>query len=114
VLNGGWVKWFYEGRPATTHATHPEPAVFTPCVNEDVICRIDDLKGRVGAAGTSILDVRAPEEYNGTNSRGNARSGHVPGAVHIEWTEFVTHDDRRVFKPAVGILQMLTRAGITP
>jgi thiosulfate/3-mercaptopyruvate sulfurtransferase len=114
LLDGGWNKWFAEGRPATTHATHPQPASFTSHVNEDVICRVDDLKAKVGAAGTRILDVRSPEEYAGTSDRGNARKGHVPGAAHIEWTDFVTRDDNRVFKPAAEIKEMLDRAGISP
>lgn len=114
VLNGGWLKWFYEGRPSTTHATHPEPASFTPRVDEQVICRVDDLKAKVGSPDVRIFDTRSAEEYAGTNNRGNARAGHVPGAAHIEWSDFITKDDNRVFKPAAEIKGMLDRAGISP
>lgn len=113
VLNGSWNKWLSEGRPVTFHATQAERTTFTPRVNEGAICRVDRLKGLVGSSDAVIFDVRSPEEYAGTNARGNKRAGHVPGAVHIEWTDFVTHDDRRVFKPAAEITQMLEHAGIT-
>jgi thiosulfate/3-mercaptopyruvate sulfurtransferase len=75
---------------------------------------VDDLKAKVGAPGTVILDVRTDEEWLGTNSRGNKRVGHVPGAVHIEWLDFVTKDDRRVFKPASEIEVLLAAQGIKP
>ncbi|HTE84023.1 MAG TPA: rhodanese-like domain-containing protein, partial [Dehalococcoidia bacterium] len=114
VLNGGWHKWLYEGRAVTTHATRPDPATFTPKPNEEVLCRLDRLEDTIGAAESGILDVRSKEEFAGTNSRGNRRVGHVPGAKHIEWLDFVTADDRRVFKPAAEIRSMLERAGIHP
>lgn len=114
VLNGGWYKWLYEGRPVTTHAAHPEPARFTPRTNDAILCTLDQLQQRVGVPETRILDVRSVEEYTGTNSRGNKRTGHVPGAVHLEWLDFVTRDDRRVFKPASEIKAMLEGAGIHP
>lgn len=114
VLNGGWHKWLHEGRPVTTHATHAAPATFTPRTDAGVLCTLDHLRDLVGASDARILDVRSIEEFNGTNARGNKRSGHVPGAAYIEWLDFVTRDDRRVFKPAAEIRQMLERAGISP
>lgn len=114
VLNGGWHRWLHEGLPITTHATNPQPATFTPSTIDELTCGVDDLKGLVGDTGTSILDVRSAEEFAGTNNRGNARAGHVPGAAHIEWTDFVTRDERRVFKPAAEIKSMLDHAGVTP
>ena len=35
-----------------------------------------------------IIDVRSEEEYSGATSHGNMRAGHVPGAVHLEWSDF--------------------------
>jgi len=114
VLNGGWHRWLSEGRPITFHQTHPEKALFTPRPNEALICRVDDLKAKIGDPSTRIMDMRTDEEWAGTNSRGNRRVGHVPGAVHVEWLNFVTSDDRRVFKPAEELRAMLTAHGITP
>ncbi len=114
VLNGGWHRWLTEGRPVTFHQTQPERGSFTPRANESVICRIDELQAKAGAGGGGILDVRTDEEWLGTNSRGNTRAGHVPGAVHLEWLNFVTRDDRRVFKPAAELRAMLREVGINP
>jgi thiosulfate/3-mercaptopyruvate sulfurtransferase len=114
VLNGGWHRWLTEGYPTTFHQTRPEPGSFTPRVNESLICRVDDLKARVGDSSVGILDVRTDDEWLGTNNRGNQRAGHVPGAVHLEWLNFVTSDDRRVFKPASELRAMLRDVGINP
>ncbi|HZU75888.1 MAG TPA: sulfurtransferase, partial [Dehalococcoidia bacterium] len=114
VLNGGWHRWLYEGRPITTHATHPEPATFTPRPRPDVLCTLDELKARVGRPGTQILDVRSDEEWRGENDRGNKRRGHVPGAAHLEWLNFVSKDDRRIFLPAEELRAMLRSAGVEP
>jgi thiosulfate/3-mercaptopyruvate sulfurtransferase len=38
----------------------------------------------------------------------------VPGAVHLEWVNFVTDDDRKVFKPAPELREMLGALGVTP
>jgi len=112
VLNGGWHKWIHERRPVTTDATQPAPARFTAKAELKAICTLDQLVGRAGSGG--ILDVRSAEEYAGTNSRGNRRTGHVPGAAHIEWLDFVTRDDLHVFKPAEEIRVMLAGAAIAP
>jgi thiosulfate/3-mercaptopyruvate sulfurtransferase len=115
VLNGGWHRWLTEGRPITFHQTQPAaPGSFTPRVNESLNCRLDDLAARVGKAGVGILDVRTDEEWLGTNNRGNKRAGHVPGAVHLEWLNFVTRDDHRMFKPADELRAMLREVGIHP
>lgn len=114
VLNGGWYKWLYEGRPVTTHATRPERGSFTPRTNDAILCRLEGLKSAIGSSATDIFDVRSDEEFAGTNLRGNRRAGHVPGAKHIEWLDFVTQDDNRVFRPAGEIGAMLQNAGIDP
>lgn len=114
VLNGGWHRWLTEGRPVTFHQTRTERGSFTPRPNEAVICRLDDLKAAVESGNVGILDTRTDEEWLGTNDRGNKRTGRVPGAVHLEWLNFVTRDDRRVFKPADELRAMLREAGINP
>jgi thiosulfate/3-mercaptopyruvate sulfurtransferase len=112
VLNGGWHKWLYEGRAVTTHATHPDRVTFTPAVNNEVLCRIDRLKGAIESSAVDIFDVRSDEEFMGTNSRGNRRAGHVPNAKHVEWLDFVTKDDQRTLRSPSEIGAMLREAGI--
>ncbi|MHC1750655.1 MAG: sulfurtransferase [Cellulosilyticaceae bacterium] len=39
-----------------------------------------------------IVDVRADEEYNGKVLYGEAKGGHLPGAIHIKFTDLFNED----------------------
>lgn len=115
ILNGGWQRWLTENRPITFHQTHPPRGTFTAApANEEIICRVDDLKAAIDAPGIQVMDMRSDGEWLGTNDRGNARVGHVPGAIHLEWLDYVESDDTRVFKSADTLRAMLRDVGVTP
>ncbi|MBI4329022.1 MAG: sulfurtransferase [Chloroflexi bacterium] len=114
VLNGGWDKWFGEGRPMSVEAPRPPKATFTPHQDPHLVCTLDYGVSRVGKLETVFLDVRTDAEWEGTNDRGNQRAGHVPGAVHIEWSRFVASDRPRTFRPAQELRTMLEAQGVTP
>jgi thiosulfate/3-mercaptopyruvate sulfurtransferase len=114
VLNGGWKKWFDEGRPVSIDSPGRRPATFTPRADSDQVCTLDYGKASVGNPDIVFLDVRSDAEWNGTNDRGNRRAGHIPGAVHLEWLNFVTSDKYQTIKPASELQAMLEKAGVTP
>jgi thiosulfate/3-mercaptopyruvate sulfurtransferase len=62
---------------------------------------------------TILLDVRASDEWSGENRRDCMRGGRIPGAVHLEWKNFVTEEEVPVFKPADELIDMLTEKGVT-
>jgi thiosulfate/3-mercaptopyruvate sulfurtransferase len=113
VLNGGWHKWLAEGRPVTMEPSRPAPATFTPRIDPSINCLVDDLKARA-ARGEQILDARSDEEWSGRETRGNVRAGRVPGAKHLEWSNFVSKDPQRIFLPANELHAMFTEAGFSP
>jgi thiosulfate/3-mercaptopyruvate sulfurtransferase len=114
VLNGGWNKWFDEGRPMTTDVPQPSQATFTPREQPDRVCLLDYGVSCVGQPDTIFLDVRTDGEWLGTSNRGNQRTGHIPGAVHLEWLNFVTSDKYQTIKPAHELRAMLEERGVTP
>jgi thiosulfate/3-mercaptopyruvate sulfurtransferase len=116
VLNGGIHKWIAEGRPVTTAQPRVDASAytFTTHVDDSVLATCDLVQAAVGRGDTVLLDVRSEGEWTGANDRGNKRRGHAPGAVHLEWTNFVTADETRVFKPAAELREMLRAKGITP
>jgi thiosulfate/3-mercaptopyruvate sulfurtransferase len=114
VLNGGWRKWFDEGHRTSIDRPPEVSATFTPRVNDELICTLDYGLSQVGKPETVFLDVRSDEEWAGTNDRGNRRAGHVPGAVHLEWTNFLSEDRYRTIKPADELRAMLSAVGVTP
>ena len=113
VLNGGFHKWVDENRPIELVARKVLPATFTPRVSPEWLGVCDVMKDQVGDSDTVFLDVRSAGEYAGTNDRGNSRRGHVPGAVHLEWLNFVSRG-QRTFKAPELLTKMLTERGVTP
>lgn len=114
VLNGGWKKWFDEGRPVSIQRPRPQQATFTPRANPAILCTLDYGKTQVGNADVVFLDVRSDGEWEGSNNRGNKRAGRIPGAVHLEWLNFITADTYQTIKPAHELRAMLTEVGATP
>ena len=114
VLNGGWKKWFDEGRPLSIDRPSDKQAVFNPKSDDGLICVIDDALTKLESDDTIFLDVRSDGEWDGSNNRGNERSGRVPGSVHIEWLKFVHDDSHKTFRSAEELSDLLLENGITP
>jgi thiosulfate/3-mercaptopyruvate sulfurtransferase len=115
VLNGGWTKWNNEGRPveAGESVAPASDVTFTPGdADHSIVSTVDTLKAAIGDAGHAIWDLRSADEHSGAEPRGNARAGHVPGAVNLEWVNLVNEDD--TFKSADELTTLLAGIGITP
>lgn len=114
VLNGGWNKWFDESRPISIETPAFPKVTFTPKIMPNLLCSLEYGKSQVGIPDTLFIDVRTEAEWNGSNSRGNGRRGHIPGAVHLEWLNFLTNDRHQTFKTASELCAMVQEFGITP
>ena len=113
VLNGGWHRWLSEGHPVTFHATRAAAGNFTASVRPELNADAEYLKSLHTNPACQVLDTRSDGEWDGTNARGNARVGRVPGAHHLEWLNFVAKDDSRRFLPAGELRGLLQSAGIS-
>ena len=113
VLDGGWKKWFDEGRPVSVYSVAPRAATFTPKTQDDLVCSLNQAIDRMEDRDTLFLDVRSDDEWSGRNDRGNTRSGRIPGSVHVEWLNFVSNDRYKTFKSTEEITQILSKAGVT-
>lgn len=113
VLNGGWHRWLTEQRPVTFHASKAAPATFTAKPNAAIYATVDLLKQAHADPACQVLDSRTDGEWEGTNNRGNKRSGRVPNAKHLEWLRFVETDDMRKFLPAEQLQALVDEAGFT-
>ena len=112
VLAGGRERWEREGRPMTDEVPLVEPSAYPdpPIVNEENLAtwqQVLDARNR----GAVVLDVRSKEEYDGTSVRA-ARGGHIPGAVHVEWTDATAGPN--ILKTESELRAMYERAGVTP
>ena len=114
VLDGGWKKWFDEGRPVSIDPPVPIEVTFTPSSDDTLICTLDQAVSKIDDSDVVFLDVRSDGEWEGTNSRGNSRSGRVPGSVHLEWLNFITDDKYHTIKSPSELRSMLEAVGVTP
>lgn len=112
VLDGHYQHWVAEGyateRGETTSLPTSDYEIMTTdsSINvgkEEVINRKDD---------TVLLDCRPVAEYTGeTVASGNARGGHIPGAVNMPYMNTVTEDG--FFKDPQTLKEMYAEIGIT-
>jgi thiosulfate/3-mercaptopyruvate sulfurtransferase len=111
MLDGGFNAWVREGLPVSRDARPPAKSSWTGTPQASRLATWEDVKRRLGDAGTVIVDTRSDGEYCGTNVRAK-RGGAIPGAVHLEWTNNL--DDAGRFKPADELRGMYERLGVTP
>ncbi len=114
LLNGGLHAWANEGHTLTT-----EPASFTPgnypltsVQNCEAAVQRDFILKHIGDASVALLDARSPQEFSG-EKRYAERGGHIPGAVNIEWTEFMDQGRNLRLKPEAELRGMLEESGFT-
>ncbi len=113
LLDGGRERWIAEGRPLTVdvapagRTSYPEPAG----VDSTDEASWQDVRDAIARSDAVIVDVRTPGEYDGSDVR-SARGGHIPGAVHVEYTDATVADN--VLKPVDELRRMFEERGITP
>jgi thiosulfate/3-mercaptopyruvate sulfurtransferase len=113
VLEGGRERWLGEKRPVTRDA-----AIVTPTRYPAPAATLDEnratwqqVRDAIGARNKVVLDVRADDEYDGRLVRAK-HGGHIPGAVHVEWTDATAGDN--VLKSAEELRALYASHGVTP
>ncbi|WP_049764619.1 sulfurtransferase [Thioalkalivibrio sulfidiphilus] len=80
--------------------------------SEDVAERAWILE-HINDPGLCLVDTRSVGEYQGIDVRA-ARGGHIPGAVHYEWTRAMDIHRNLRLRPADELREELVALGITP
>ena len=113
VLDGGRERWVAENRPLTAEVGAPSPTAYPQPDDVDLTDEAtwQDVRDVIGRRDAVIVDVRTAAEYDGSDVR-TARGGHIPGAVHLEYTDTLAGDN--VLKPLDEIRHMYEARGITP
>ncbi len=115
VLNGGFRKWFEEGRALAMDPPHVGRAEFKVRPGGESLCSLDEVREAIDNKDTVIWDVRSRGEHTGDDMRQNKYGGHIPGAVHLEWMEMTAPPARSgQLLPAAEIRKKLETVGITP
>ena len=111
LLDGDIKLWIAKGyavsleTPLITKSSYK----FSGTPNTNLIADLETVQGSIEGKA-EVLDTRSPDEYSGKNLRGNARGGHIPGSVLIEWKQNVSEDGS--FLPAKDLKDLYVSANI--
>jgi thiosulfate/3-mercaptopyruvate sulfurtransferase len=117
ILDGGLSAWGAAGRPLTTD-TAAAPAgdlVVRPDPERraelDRVARtVEECQGG-GGCGVVFWDTREAREYGGATPYGEARGGHLPGAVGLHYKALLDGQGR--LRPEAELRAILGQSGIT-
>ena len=113
VLDGGWDAWSSERRPTSPDATHFPAAAFEARRDARWIVSTKEVRQGLDRTDRVLLDLRGDEEWTRTESGDGATAGHIPGARHVVWTDFVDATTRRLKSPT-EIRARLRAAAVDP
>lgn len=111
-LNGGKTAWMADGLPLEAGESLPRSVSAFPVVfNGRFVADMDAICANLGDEHFLVWDARSRDEYTGAKLQ-SARGGHIPGAVHCEWTELL--DGERGLRLRNDLASYLAGKGITP
>ncbi len=115
LINGGIHAWAAEGLDLDQQIHFPQPLAATREISYDdtLIANKDSILGQLKDDNTVILDTRSTPEFNGIKVFA-ARGGHIPGAVHYEWTNAMDKNNNLKLKDRDQIKHDLAELGVTP
>ena len=111
-LNGGLHAWHGDGFALEQGQGHGNTPTATPVnlsIDQGPIAEIADVMATIDDPNQVVWDVRSAEEYAGIR-QASARSGHVPGAINLDWLQL--QDPQNQYRLAQNIDAQLTELGI--
>ena len=91
VLNGGLPAWKAAGHDVVSQPGEPDPQDFTGTAGEAWFCNTENVLAAIEAPSVTIWDARSRPRFEGSapEPRAGLRSGHMPGAVNVPFTELL-------------------------
>ncbi len=114
VLDGGLPKWLKEGKPVASGEADPKPARFNARFRPELVRDLDAVASDLTSDREQVVDARSRGRFAGTEPeiRAGIRSGHMPGAKNLPFTELLGPD--ATMAPAERIAQLFRDAGVDP
>ena len=117
-LNGGLHAWQGDGLPLSDTASDWSPSEYHAAyMDTSVMATREDILDRLAAEDPQesvvVWDARSAEEYRGEKGQ-NARLGHIPGAVHFEWTEAMDRECNLRIRDYAELVTELGARGLNP
>jgi len=113
ILNGGLVAWQATHHPVSTETKQPAKGSLTPALRKEIVADAAWISSHLNQPAVTVIDARTHEFYNGSQSDGSPRSGHIPGAFNLSYLEVIDQDNNK-FKSADGLKDLFRTAGFKP
>jgi thiosulfate/3-mercaptopyruvate sulfurtransferase len=101
--------WAERGGELFYRPARPDPVEFPVELRPALRATREDVAGAAGP----VVDVRGRAEFEGTDAAEGEPGGHIPGALHVDWREFVQDGDA-LFAPSETVRGLLAGAGGVP
>ncbi|MGH6664609.1 MAG: 3-mercaptopyruvate sulfurtransferase [Pseudolabrys sp.] len=111
ILDGGFPVWKAEGRPVEAGDTKPKAKTFKAEMDTRAVAMVSDVQMALNNDGAQIVDARSAGRFAGSEPepRAGLRSGHMPGALNVPFTEIV--ENGRLASPE-KIAQVFAEHGV--
>lgn len=114
LLDGGIHAWLAEDLPVDAEPVQPHPSQYrVEQLRAEPTADMQQVLSRHQDEDVVIWDARSEEEYAGVRAFAQ-KGGHIPGAVHYEWTEVMDRERNLRLRPLEDIRRELEKRGITP
>lgn len=111
ILDGGYSAWKRDGGETTREKTDTQPGQpVHPQWESELVADTDWIHSRIGQI--QIVDSRAAKEFSGATPYGEARRGHLPGALSIPFEDMFNADGR--IKSKEQLKTLFETAGLKP
>ncbi|MEG1254616.1 rhodanese-like domain-containing protein [Clostridium sp.] len=91
MVDGGYDAMVKAGLPSVKEVATPVPTeVKIDTIDNTHVINTDELKTNYDKV--KVIDVRADEEYDGKTLYGEVKGGHLPGAIHLKFTDLFNED----------------------
>jgi thiosulfate/3-mercaptopyruvate sulfurtransferase len=109
VLDGGLPAWIASGGALSTDTPAPSPTEFAVHPRPGMLASVEEVASR--AAGTILIDSRAPDRFRGETEPVDWKGGHIPGAINLPWSGGIESGQ---WKPATDQRQRLAEVSAAP
>ena len=114
VLDGGLPKWVAEGRPVTGDATPIKDRHMFARRQNQMLADVTEVARALKLGDRQVVDARPAARFRGEapEPREGLRSGHMPGARNLPFTDVLNPDG--TMKDAAGLRAAFEGAGVDP
>ena len=111
ILAGGLPAWKAEGCPTEPGEVKRPPRTFNADMDTGAVAMVSDVQMAINDEGVQVVDARSAGRFAGSEPepRAGLRSGHMPGAYNVPFTEIV--ENGRLASPE-RIAQAFKKAGV--